>query len=180
MKNPPTLYAYKRVRSFFRVHILSKRNRTRALDRAKDLVRCSLGLMLHDRLLYRPAAQKVNNLYNLPLWQALTKPEASYRPRRDNDNSDERGGGQNWKLLNVERPIFRNFPIVIIKIQKGELFDNFIFKLFTSIFWKLFQHLKYLMIFDIVKYWFSKWYNFKKFSISKIFKCWKFLNFLIQ
>ena len=57
---------------------------------------------------------------------------------------------------NVERLVFRNFKIANIKIKKDELFDNFIFEL-ISFFRKLFEHRKYLMIFDIVKYWFSKW-----------------------
>ena len=35
------------------------------------------------------------------------------------------GGGQNLKLRNVERPIFRNANI---KITKDELSDNFIFE----------------------------------------------------
>ena len=50
---------------------------------------------------------------------------------------------------NVQRPIFRNFKIANIKIKKDELsiniFANFFFQ-------KSFEHLKYLIIFDIVKY----------------------------
>ena len=61
------------------------------------------------------------------------------------------GGGQNLERRNVERPLFRNFEITNIKIKKDELFHNFIFELFFSFFRKLFE-LKYLMIFDIVKY----------------------------
>ena len=38
------------------------------------------------------------------------------------------GGGQNLERRNVERPTFRNFKIVNIKITKHELFDNFIFE----------------------------------------------------
>ena len=67
------------------------------------------------------------------------------------------GGGQNWERRNVERPVFRNFEIANIQIKKDELFDNFIFELFFPFFRKLFEHLKYLMIFDTVKYLFSKW-----------------------
>ena len=33
---------------------------------------------------------------------------------------------------------------------------------------KLFEHSKYLIIFDIVKYWFSKWWNLKKLLIFQI------------
>ena len=43
---------------------------------------------------------------------------------------DKVGGGQNFERRNVEQPVFRNFKIANIKIQKGELFDNFIFELF--------------------------------------------------
>ena len=57
------------------------------------------------------------------------------------------GGGQNLERRNVERPVFRDFEIANIKMKKNELFDNFIFELFT-----IFEHLKYLIIFDIVKY----------------------------
>ena len=66
------------------------------------------------------------------------------------------GGGQNLERRNVDRPVFWNFEIAIIKIKRDELFDNFIFELFFSFSRKLFEHIKYLMIFDIVKYWYSK------------------------
>ena len=61
-------------------------------------------------------------------------------------------GGQNFERRNVERPVFGNFEIANMKIKKNELFDNFIFELFCHFFRKLFENLKYLMIFDIVKY----------------------------
>ena len=61
------------------------------------------------------------------------------------------GAGQNLERRDVEQPVFRNFEIANIKIKKDELFDNFIFDLFF-IFWKLFEHAKYSIIFDIVKY----------------------------
>ena len=53
---------------------------------------------------------------------------------------------------NVKRPVFRNFEIANIKLKKYELFDNFSFELFFEFLRKLFEHLKYLIIFDIVKY----------------------------
>ena len=62
------------------------------------------------------------------------------------------GGHQNLEQRNVERPVFRNFEIANIKIKKDELFDNFIFELCFFIFQKLFEHPKYLIFFDIVKY----------------------------
>ena len=46
------------------------------------------------------------------------------------------GGGQNLERRNVERPIFRNFKIVNIKLTKDELFDNFIFEFDFSFFKK--------------------------------------------
>ena len=64
-------------------------------------------------------------------------------------------GGQNLERRNVERPVLRNFKIANIKVKKDEWFDNFIFEL-LFIFQKLFEHPKYLIVFDIVKYWFSK------------------------
>ena len=66
------------------------------------------------------------------------------------------GEGQNMEWRNVERPVFRNFEIANTEIKKDELFDNFIFDFFFF-FRKLFENLKYLTIFDIVQYWFSKW-----------------------
>ena len=51
---------------------------------------------------------------------------------------------------NVERPVFRNFEIANIKIKKDELFDNVIFELFLHFLEN--EHVKYLMIFYIVKY----------------------------
>ena len=56
------------------------------------------------------------------------------------------GGGQNFERRNVERLKFRNFKVVNIKITKDELFDSFIF-----------EYSKYVIIFQIVKYWFSWW-----------------------
>ena len=38
------------------------------------------------------------------------------------------GGIQNLEWSNVERPIFRNFKITNIKIEKDELFDYFIYE----------------------------------------------------
>ena len=67
------------------------------------------------------------------------------------------GGGQNLERRNIQQSVFRNFEIANIKMKKVESFENFIFELFFSFRRKLFEHLKYLMIFDIVKYWFSKW-----------------------
>ena len=46
------------------------------------------------------------------------------------------GGGQHFERRNVERPIFRNFKTVSIKVTKDELFDRFLFE----------------FIFEIVKY----------------------------
>ena len=66
-------------------------------------------------------------------------------------------GGQELEQRNVKRSVFRKFEIANIKIKKHELFDNFIFELFLKFFRKLFEHLKYLIIFDIVQYLFSKW-----------------------
>ena len=37
------------------------------------------------------------------------------------------GGGQHFERRNVERPIFRNFKTVSIKVTKDELFDRFLF-----------------------------------------------------
>ena len=62
------------------------------------------------------------------------------------------GGGQNLERRNVERLVFRNFKIANIKIKKGELFDNLILELFFFISQKIFEYLKNLMIFDIVRY----------------------------
>ena len=82
------------------------------------------------------------------------------------------GGGLNLEQRNVEWQrnveynvefgttkcrIFQKFEIANIKITKDELFDNVIFELNFSFFWKLFEYLKYLIIFQIVRYWFSKW-----------------------
>ena len=67
------------------------------------------------------------------------------------------GGGQNLERRNVEGSIFRNSKIANIKITKDELNDNFIFEFFFFILKKLFQHLKYSIIFQIVKYLFSEW-----------------------
>ena len=41
------------------------------------------------------------------------------------------GGGQNSERRHVERPVFQNFEIADIKIKKDELFENFIFELFS-------------------------------------------------
>ena len=64
------------------------------------------------------------------------------------------GGGQNSERRNVERPIFRNFKITNIKITKDDLLDSFIFEYIFSLF---INYLHNLIIFQIVKYWFSKW-----------------------
>ena len=40
--------------------------------------------------------------------------------------------------------------------MKYELFDSFIFEFIFFIFEKFFEHSKYLIIFKLVKYWFSK------------------------
>ena len=68
------------------------------------------------------------------------------------------GGGQNLKLRNVERPVFRNFGIANIKIKKDELFDNLIFELFVhflEIIWtpKICDNFWYckILIFQMVK-----------------------------
>ena len=61
------------------------------------------------------------------------------------------GRGQNLERRNLGRSIFRNFKIANIKIAKNELFDSLIFKLIFSFFSKLFEHPKYLIIFQIVK-----------------------------
>ena len=63
------------------------------------------------------------------------------------------GGGQNLERRNVERPIFQNFKITNIKITKDELFDSFIFELIFALF---INYLHNLIVFQIVKYWFSK------------------------
>ena len=63
-----------------------------------------------------------------------------------------RGGCQNLDRRNVERLVFRNFKTVNIKITKDELFDHFIFEFNFSIFKKSFEHPKYLIIFQVVKY----------------------------
>ena len=55
------------------------------------------------------------------------------------------------KLFYEERPVFRNFEIANIKIKKDEFFDKFNLNFFF-IFEKSFEHQKYLIIFDIVKY----------------------------
>ena len=65
-----------------------------------------------------------------------------------------KGGGKNLERRNLERPIFRNFKITNIKITKDELFDSFIFEFIFSSF---INYLNNLIIFQIVKYWFSKW-----------------------
>ena len=57
------------------------------------------------------------------------------------------GGGQNSERRNLERTIFRIFKIANIKITKDELFDNIFL-------YKSFQHQKYLIIFQVSKYWF--------------------------
>ena len=67
------------------------------------------------------------------------------------------GAVQNLEWSNVERLIFRNFKITNIKIAKDELFDNFIFEFNFSFFTKSFKDSEYLIIFQVVKYWFSKW-----------------------
>ena len=79
------------------------------------------------------------------------------------------GGCQNLDRRNVERSIFRNFQISNIKITKDELFDSFIIELIFFIFYKLFEQPQYLIIFQDVKYWFSKWKINKKFQIVKFF-----------
>ena len=60
----------------------------------------------------------------------------------------------NLERRNVERPVFRNFKTVSIKIIKDELFDNFIFEFIFSLF---INYLHNLIIFQMVKYWFCKW-----------------------
>ena len=49
----------------------------------------------------------------------------------------------------------RNFEIRNIKMKKDGLFDPFIFELLFYIFQKLFEHPKYLIIFDTVNIHFS-------------------------
>ena len=44
------------------------------------------------------------------------------------------GGVQNLEWSNVERPIFRNFEIMNIKIAEDELFDYFIVEFFLLLF----------------------------------------------
>ena len=65
--------------------------------------------------------------------------------------NDVARGGQNSKRRNVERPIFRNFKIANIEITEDELIDNFIFE-FNFHFLKSFEHRKYLIIFQVMKY----------------------------
>ena len=43
-----------------------------------------------------------------------------------------KGGDQNFKRRNVERPIFRNLKIANIKITKEALFNRFIFGIWKS------------------------------------------------
>ena len=62
------------------------------------------------------------------------------------------GGGHILERHNVERPTFRNYKITNIKITKDELLDSFIFKFNFSYFKKSFEHPKYLIIFQIVRY----------------------------
>ena len=57
------------------------------------------------------------------------------------------GGVQNLEWSNVERPIFRNFEIMNIKIAEDELFDYFIVEFFLLLFFfKSLQHSNYLII----------------------------------
>ena len=72
------------------------------------------------------------------------------------------GGGQN-----LERPIFRNFKISNNKIIRDSiiLFSNLIFH-----FLKILLTPKNLIIFQVVKYWFSKWYIFLILQIAKFYK----------
>ena len=44
------------------------------------------------------------------------------------------GGVQNLECSNIERPIFRNFKIMNIKIVKDELFYYFIYNFFLFFF----------------------------------------------
>ena len=67
-------------------------------------------------------------------------------------------GGQNFEQRNLKRPIFRKFKIANIKITKDELFYSFVFEFIFFIFKKNFEHLKYLIIFQLVTYWFPNWF----------------------
>ena len=62
-------------------------------------------------------------------------------------------GGQNLKRWNIERRLFRNFEIANIKITKDELFDSFEFLFFI---FNIYIQYKYIIIYQIFKYWFSE------------------------
>ena len=80
---------------------------------------------------------------------------------------EEWSGGQNLKRPNVERPVFRKFEISNIKITKVKLFDFFIFKFIFHFYvcFELFEHSKYMIIYQIKIFW-----NFDTFTNCKILK----------
>ena len=92
--------------------------------------------------------------------------------------------------LNVELLIFRNSKIANIEVRKDELFESFIFEFILLFFSKLFEHSKYLIIFQIWQFLkfvffliekFQNFYHFPKLinyrSFWNLFD-WKFLNFI--
>ena len=92
------------------------------------------------------------------------------------------GGGQNLEWRNVEWPVFRNLKIVVIKIKKDELFDNFIFELFfhfLEIIWtpKIFKSFRYckILIFHVVRL--KKLLNIRNCWILKIHEFLKLNNY---
>ena len=74
-------------------------------------------------------------------------------------STTSRGGGQNLERQNVQRSVFRNLKIANIKITKDELCDSFINEFFFPFFLN-YLNSGYLIIFQNVKYCFSKLLNF--------------------
>ena len=64
------------------------------------------------------------------------------------------GWGSKFGTTECRRPIHRNLKITNIKTTKDELFDSIIFEFIFSLF---INYLHNLIIFQIIKYWFSKW-----------------------
>ena len=78
--------------------------------------------------------------------------------------SDE---GQYLERLNVERPIFRNSEISNIKMTNDQLLDF----LFSNLFFlfKLFEHSKYIIIYQIGNFW-----NLAVWKINKFLELFQF------
>ena len=92
------------------------------------------------------------NYYDL-LCVTFEKYVKSWRARHLHWSLPDSGGVQNLERTNnVERPIFQNFEITNIKLEKNELFDYFIYEfIFYFYFFKLLEHSKYLIIFPNYK-----------------------------